>query len=98
MSYCITSAISPPPRKQRPARLVAAAALVAVATVLSVVSCTSSGFNSLEICHERGPFICLKLRNTTFLFVLQTDIYLYTSSQSGSCKARSTANLAPAVT
>ena len=44
-----TSAISPPPRKQRPARLVAAAALVAVATVLSVVSCTSSGFNSLQI-------------------------------------------------
>ena len=45
----LTSAISPPPRKQRPARLVAAAARVAVAAVLSAVNWTSSGFNSLKV-------------------------------------------------
>ena len=45
----LTSAISPPPRKQRPARLVAAAARVAVAAVLSDVNWTSSGFNSLKV-------------------------------------------------
>ena len=76
-----TSAISPPPRKQRPARLVAAAARVAVATVLSVVNCTNSGFSSLE--PVRGSLVHKSHKLSIFIQAgFNSD--LYTSSQSGS--------------